>query len=124
MEGRSLKAEARWKVLRYNQKLNETTGQYRLEVDLEHVEGQLSMTELAKIPRPSNLDDWDLFQRLGVKVDERRRTERGPPQHGHAQATSQATTTPEPTTETATSQKKEAVVDARRSPWQLWRKRH
>ncbi|KAK4156032.1 hypothetical protein C8A00DRAFT_31082 [Chaetomidium leptoderma] len=53
-----------WKVLKYSERLNEATGRYRLEVGLEKAPGQLSMSELGKVPRPSHLDDWDLYKRL------------------------------------------------------------
>ena len=60
-------------MLRYIERLNDTTGHHRLEVDLERVEGGISMAELMKIPRPSNLDDWDLHKRLEADVVDRGR---------------------------------------------------
>ena len=60
-------------MLRYIERLNDTTGYRRLEVDLERIEGGMSMAELMKIPRPSNLDDWDLHKKLEVDIVDRGR---------------------------------------------------
>ncbi|KAK4143614.1 uncharacterized protein C8A04DRAFT_28605 [Dichotomopilus funicola] len=54
-----------WKVLRYGERLiHRASGRYRLEIDLEQVPGQPPMAELMAVPRPSHLDDWDLYRRL------------------------------------------------------------
>ncbi|KAH6627745.1 hypothetical protein F5144DRAFT_493953 [Chaetomium tenue] len=57
-----------WKLLRYNERRNRTTGDFHLEVDLEKLPGQPEMSELMKIPRPSHLDDWDLYKRVKVQI--------------------------------------------------------
>ncbi len=54
----------RWKIVSYRQKLDDNTGIYRLELTIERVEGQLPMDAVAKIPRPSQLDDWQLYEKL------------------------------------------------------------
>jgi hypothetical protein len=55
-------------LLRYNERRSRTTGGYLLEVNLEKVPGQPAMLELMKIPRPSHLDDWDLYKRVEVQI--------------------------------------------------------
>ncbi|KAL2136336.1 hypothetical protein VTI74DRAFT_4370 [Chaetomium olivicolor] len=61
-----------WRVLRYSQKLDLTSGHYRLEVDLQKAPGQTTMQELMKIPRPSQLDDWYLYKKIQARKDDRR----------------------------------------------------
>lgn len=43
---------------------------YRLELTLEHVPGQKkSLEEIKLVPRPSQLDDWNLYEKLeGDKI--------------------------------------------------------
>ncbi|EAQ89077.1 hypothetical protein CHGG_05696 [Chaetomium globosum CBS 148.51] len=57
-----------WKLLRYNERRNRTTGECHLEVDLEKLPEQPEMSELMKTPRPSHLDDWDLYKRVKVQI--------------------------------------------------------
>jgi hypothetical protein len=57
-------AASRWKVLKYAERHLEATGFYRLEVLLEKVEGEAPMSELMRVPQPSHLDEWDLYNRL------------------------------------------------------------
>ncbi|KAL2181855.1 uncharacterized protein P884DRAFT_189239, partial [Thermothelomyces heterothallicus CBS 202.75] len=56
-----------WKVLGYCEKHWHRAGRYRLTVDLEKVPGKPSMADLLKVPRPSQLDDWDLYKRLDIR---------------------------------------------------------
>lgn len=37
---------------------------YTLRLTLERMPGQVSMAELLPIPRPSQLDEWDLYEQL------------------------------------------------------------
>ena len=54
----------RWKVLSYRQSLDIDRDTYRLELTVEHVEDQRSMESIRTIPQPSQLDDWQLYERL------------------------------------------------------------
>lgn len=45
-------------------KLNITTDLYTLRLTLERISGQRSMDDVMKIPKPSDLDDWKLYEQL------------------------------------------------------------
>lgn len=45
-------------------KLNINTDLYTLRLTLERVRGQKSMDEVIKIPKPSQLDDWKIYEQL------------------------------------------------------------
>ncbi|KAK4668740.1 uncharacterized protein QC764_710130 [Podospora pseudoanserina] len=54
-----------WKLASYRHKLDLGTGEYKLELGLERVaNGQRAMREVLKVPRPSQIDEWDLFEKL------------------------------------------------------------
>ncbi|KAK3380231.1 PUA-like domain-containing protein [Lasiosphaeria ovina] len=53
-----------WKLTNYRHKLDVNTEIYRLELTLARVDGQPPMSELAKIPTPSQLDEWHLYEKL------------------------------------------------------------
>ncbi|KAK4639639.1 hypothetical protein QC761_710130 [Podospora bellae-mahoneyi] len=54
-----------WKLASYRHKLDLGTGEYKLELGLERVaNGQRAMREVLKVPRPSQMDEWDLFEKL------------------------------------------------------------
>ncbi|KAJ4292248.1 hypothetical protein N0V88_005879 [Collariella sp. IMI 366227] len=48
-------------------KLDPGTGVYRVEVNMEKVPGQMTLHELMKIPRPSQIDDWQLYQKTKTR---------------------------------------------------------
>ncbi|KAL6891269.1 hypothetical protein HDV57DRAFT_484961 [Trichoderma longibrachiatum] len=50
-------------VKRYSLKQNPQTRLHRVVVTLERISKQPSMTDLAKIPLPSQMDDWLLFEK-------------------------------------------------------------
>ncbi|KAI1340588.1 hypothetical protein F5Y15DRAFT_379175 [Xylariaceae sp. FL0016] len=53
----------------YGYKLDNMTNTYRLELTLERVTEQKSFEELRKVPKPSQLDDWNLYEKLeGDKI--------------------------------------------------------
>lgn len=55
----------RYTIRSYGYKLNIETEVYRLELTLERVKDQQkSMMELELIPTPSELDDWQLYNRF------------------------------------------------------------
>ncbi|KAI1096396.1 PUA-like domain-containing protein [Rostrohypoxylon terebratum] len=56
-------------VKQYGCKQDSKTNSYRLELTLERIPNQKSLEEIGKIPRPSQLDDWNLYEKLeGDKV--------------------------------------------------------
>ncbi|KAI0014101.1 hypothetical protein F4779DRAFT_636847 [Xylariaceae sp. FL0662B] len=56
-------------IKQYGSKLDDRTNTHRLELTLERVADQKSIQELKRIPRPSQLDDWDLYEKLeGDKI--------------------------------------------------------
>ncbi|KAI0603472.1 PUA-like domain-containing protein [Biscogniauxia sp. FL1348] len=56
-------------IKQYGCKLDDSTNTYRLELTLERVPEQRSFEELRKIPKPSQLDDWNLYEKLeGDKI--------------------------------------------------------
>lgn len=60
-----LTAHDSFTIKQYGSKLDEKTGVYRLELLLERVAGQKKpLDEVRKVPRPSQLDDWNSFTKL------------------------------------------------------------
>ncbi|KAK4180033.1 hypothetical protein QBC36DRAFT_49776 [Triangularia setosa] len=53
-----------WKLASYRHKLDLGTGEYKLELSLERISGQTPMREVLKVPRPSQMDEWNLFEKL------------------------------------------------------------
>ncbi|GFP53894.1 hypothetical protein TASIC1_0003027200 [Trichoderma asperellum] len=51
-------------IRQYGHKQNLQNRLHRIIVTLERVAGQPSMTNLAKVPRPSQMDDWVLFEKF------------------------------------------------------------
>ncbi|KAL6910642.1 hypothetical protein GGI43DRAFT_427205 [Trichoderma evansii] len=51
-------------IRQYGHKQNPQNRLHRIIVTLERVAGQPSMADLAKVPRPSQMDDWLLFEKL------------------------------------------------------------
>lgn len=59
----------RYKIRQYGTKLDEMTNIYRLELVLERLKDQNSMDFLKRFPKPSQLDDWRLYEKLeGDKI--------------------------------------------------------
>ncbi|KAK9780607.1 putative YDG domain-containing protein [Seiridium cardinale] len=56
-------------IRQYGSKLDEMTDIYRLELTLERVRDQKSMELVERFPKPSQLDDWNLYEKLeGDKI--------------------------------------------------------
>ncbi|KAK9419238.1 hypothetical protein SUNI508_01215 [Seiridium unicorne] len=56
-------------IRQYGSKLDEMTEIYRLELTLERVRDQKSMELVERLPKPSQLDDWNLYEKLeGDKI--------------------------------------------------------
>ncbi|KAI5928556.1 hypothetical protein F4810DRAFT_705495 [Camillea tinctor] len=56
-------------IKQYGCKLDDNANTYRLELTLERVAGQKSFEEVKMIPKPSQLDDWNLYEKLeGDKI--------------------------------------------------------
>ncbi|KAL6698845.1 PUA-like domain-containing protein [Trichoderma pleuroticola] len=51
-------------IQRYSHKQNLQTRLHRTVITLERVSGQPNIADLAKVPRPSQLDDWLLFEKF------------------------------------------------------------
>lgn len=62
----------RYTLLQYGQKRNAQSGVYELYLALERLEGQTPMHRITITPRPSQVDDWRLVEKLeGEMVKER-----------------------------------------------------
>ncbi|KAI1828348.1 hypothetical protein F4861DRAFT_547437 [Xylaria intraflava] len=56
-------------IRQYGFKLDNNTNMYRLELILERAADQRSFEDICKVPKPSQLDDWALYEKLeGDKV--------------------------------------------------------
>ncbi|PON28036.1 hypothetical protein TGAM01_v203173 [Trichoderma gamsii] len=51
-------------IRQYGHKQNPKNRLHRIIVTLERIAGQPSMADLAKVPRPSQMDDWVLFEKF------------------------------------------------------------
>lgn len=59
----------RYTIRQYGFKLDSSVNKYRLELTLERAADQRPLEEVRKVPRPSQLDDWALYEKLeGDKV--------------------------------------------------------
>lgn len=58
-----LRYDGLYTIRQYGHKRNPKNRLHRIIVTLERVAGQPSMADLAKVPRPSQMDDWVLFER-------------------------------------------------------------
>ncbi|KFH49037.1 hypothetical protein ACRE_002260 [Hapsidospora chrysogenum ATCC 11550] len=56
--------DGQYKLVQYSQKRNPQSGVFRLDLILERLEGQRPMHMLCNIPRPSQIDDWYLVEKL------------------------------------------------------------
>ncbi|PFH60652.1 hypothetical protein XA68_10564 [Ophiocordyceps unilateralis] len=66
-----------YSLRRYSLKLHQETGLYRVVLTLERVPGQRPMAEVAAIPLPSQLDDWQLFEKYEGEMVRQMRGEQG-----------------------------------------------
>ncbi|KAI6293723.1 hypothetical protein MCOR07_005857 [Pyricularia oryzae] len=57
-----LRYDGLYKIVQYGQKLDEDTEIYRLALVLERVPEQMPLEELRTIPKPSQLDDWKVYE--------------------------------------------------------------
>ncbi|KAI1191124.1 hypothetical protein F5B17DRAFT_348718 [Nemania serpens] len=64
-----LRYDGLYTIRQYGFKLDNNTNKYRLELTLERAADQRSFEGVRKVPRPSQLDDWALYEKLeGDKV--------------------------------------------------------
>ncbi|CAM1505325.1 Fc.00g109620.m01.CDS01 [Cosmosporella sp. VM-42] len=61
----------------YGQRYNEHTNLHRVRLTLERVADQRPIDQVLKIPRPSDLDDWNLFQKFESNVIKAKKGDRG-----------------------------------------------
>lgn len=54
----------RWKLLGYSHKLDADKKLWRLILTLEQLPDQPAMKGIVKIPKPSQLDDWRLYEQI------------------------------------------------------------
>ncbi|KND95310.1 hypothetical protein TOPH_00584 [Tolypocladium ophioglossoides CBS 100239] len=64
-------------IRQYGQKLCQNSGVHRVVLTIERVPGQRSLQEIAMIPRPSQLDDWQLFEKYEGEMIRQRRGDPG-----------------------------------------------
>ncbi|KAI0480465.1 hypothetical protein GGR56DRAFT_626219 [Xylariaceae sp. FL0804] len=56
-------------ITQYGFKLDDVTNTYRLELTIEQAANQKPMEQLRAVPKPSQLDDWNLYEKLeGDKI--------------------------------------------------------
>ncbi|TGJ80090.1 hypothetical protein E0Z10_g8663 [Xylaria hypoxylon] len=64
-----LRYDGLYTIRQYGFKLDSNTNKYRLELTLERATDQRSFEDICKVPKPSQLDDWALYEKLeGDKV--------------------------------------------------------
>jgi hypothetical protein len=54
----------RYIIRQYGQKRDELSDAFRLSLILQRVQGQLPIEELRRVPCPSEMDDWELYERF------------------------------------------------------------
>ncbi|OAA77713.1 sra-ydg [Akanthomyces lecanii RCEF 1005] len=59
-------------IRQYGHKLQADTGLHRVVITLERVPGQRPMDELLQIPRPSQMDDWIIFEKYEGEMVKKR----------------------------------------------------
>ncbi|KAJ8127343.1 hypothetical protein O1611_g6293 [Lasiodiplodia mahajangana] len=59
-----LRYDGLYTIRQYGFKLNNSTNKYRLELTLERAPDQRPFDEVRKVPKPSQLDDWTLYEKL------------------------------------------------------------
>ncbi|KAH9900587.1 PUA-like domain-containing protein [Xylariomycetidae sp. FL2044] len=64
-----LRYDGLYTIKQYGCKLNDSTNVYRLELTLERLADQARIEDIRNIPKPSQLDDWNLYEKLeGDKI--------------------------------------------------------
>ncbi|KAJ2995967.1 hypothetical protein NUW58_g1130 [Xylaria curta] len=64
-----LRYDGLYTIRQYGFKLDSNINKYRLELTLERATNQRSFNDIRKVPKPSQLDDWNLYEKLeGDKV--------------------------------------------------------
>ncbi|KAI0406723.1 PUA-like domain-containing protein [Xylaria palmicola] len=64
-----LRYDGLYTIRQYGCKLDSNINKYRLELTLERVPGQRPLDDIGKVPKPSQLDDWALYEKLeGDKI--------------------------------------------------------
>lgn len=64
-------------IRQYSQRRNQQTGLHRMVLTLERVPGQRPVQEIVKTPRPSQLDDWQLYEKYEGEMVKQRGGDRG-----------------------------------------------
>ncbi|KAF7542567.1 hypothetical protein G7Z17_g11461 [Cylindrodendrum hubeiense] len=64
-------------IRQYGQRLNLRTGLHRVILTLERVKDMFSVDELIQIPRPSQLDDWKLFETYEGEMVKQKKGQQG-----------------------------------------------
>jgi hypothetical protein len=67
----------RYIIRQYGEKLDVNTEVHRLELTLERIAGQAPLEDIRKIPKPSQLDDWILFEKLEAEMIKQTRGNQG-----------------------------------------------
>lgn len=62
----------RYYIHQYGHKVNQSSGLHRVVVTLERLGGQKPLEQLADIPRPSQVDDWYLFEKYEGEMVKKR----------------------------------------------------
>ena len=72
-----LKLLDRYRICQYGLRRDQKTDLYRVAIALERELGQTHIDDLVKIPRPSQMDDWELFERYEGEMIRRHRGYKG-----------------------------------------------
>lgn len=66
-----------YSIRQYGLKMSSKTGLHCVVLTLERVPGQRPLQKMAAIPRPSQLDDWQLFEKYEGEMVRHRRGDQG-----------------------------------------------
>ncbi|KAJ6446479.1 lysozyme [Purpureocillium lavendulum] len=69
--------DGKYIIRQYGQRFNDETCLDRMEITLERVPGQRSIIDICKVPWPSQLDDWLLYEKYEGEIVRQRRGEQG-----------------------------------------------
>lgn len=64
---------SRYTIRRYSQWFNEVSERHHMMLTLERVSDQQPIEDVLNIPRPSELDDWDLYQKYESELIKQKR---------------------------------------------------
>ncbi|KAF5016181.1 hypothetical protein F66182_12219 [Fusarium sp. NRRL 66182] len=64
-------------IRQYGQRLNQISERHRMTLILERVSGQPPIEDILHIPRPSETDDWELFEKFENEAIKQKKGDKG-----------------------------------------------